>query len=387
MKVALYAHGGSMNHGCEALVRSVIEVLGTDNSYVLLSESPKEDFFYEIDKISAITKSTSALPDNLFHKLIYKIRAKLNGADKTYYNSIYRKVPGIVKDCDIAIAIGGDNYCYKGYLERFGVMNKLTHRVNVPTVLLGCSIEPTMMTQDLINDLKGYSLITARESITYNALHKSGIKNIFLCPDTAFTLPSANATIHPLLIPRNTVGVNISPLIMKQEAYPGVTMLNYERMIQYILENTNMNVALIPHVIWQHNDDRVPMTKLYDKFKETNRVFIQQDCNAMQLKYIISQCRYMIAARTHASIAAYSTNIPTIVVGYSVKAHGIAKDIFGDDNIYVKSVESLKNPDDLLCAFQWLQQNESYILDYYGKHMPKYIERVSSLRAQILNFA
>ena len=61
---------------------------------------------------------------------------------------------------------------------------------------------------------------------------------------------------------------------------------------------------------------------------------IRDSPNCRQQKYIISQCAYFIGASTPSTIAAYSTGVPTLVVGYSVKAKGIAKDLFGTyDNL------------------------------------------------------
>ena len=62
------------------------------------------------------------------------------------------------------------------------------------------------------------------------------------------------------------------------------------------------------------------------RYKSTGRVMLVQDCNCEELKGYISRCRFFIGARTHATIAAYSSQVPTLVVGYSVKAKGIAKD-------------------------------------------------------------
>ena len=48
----------------------------------------------------------------------------------------------------------------------------------------------------------------------------------------------------------NVVGINISPMIISNETNVGVTYENYKKMINYILQNTDMKVALIPHVVW-----------------------------------------------------------------------------------------------------------------------------------------
>lgn len=59
-----------------------------------------------------------------------------------------------------------------------------------------------------------------------------------------------------------------------------------------------------------------------------------------------------IGARTHATIAAYSSLVPTLVVGYSVKARGIARDLFGTEKNYVLPVQLLRKEEDLTGGLQ-----------------------------------
>ena len=99
--------------------------------------------------------------------------------------------------------------------------------------------------------------------------------------------------------------------------------------MEEILSNTDMRICLIPHVVWEYNNDRKPLISLYKKFKDTNRVILLEDHNCEELKGFISRCRFFVGARTHATIAAYSTCVPTLVVGYSIKSRGIATDLFG----------------------------------------------------------
>ena len=144
-----------------------------------------------------------------------------------------------------------------------------------------------------------------------------------------------------------------------------------------------MKIALIPHVVWDDNDDREPLSKLYERFKNTNRVVIIDDCNCIELKGYISRCRLFIGARTHATIAAYSTCVPTLVVGYSVKAKGIAKDIFGTYENYVIPVQSLENSDDLINAFKWIYKNEDTIKEHLNKFMPDYKKKGLEAKKEI----
>ena len=181
----------------------------------------------------------------------------------------------------------------------------------------------------------------------------------------------------------NTVGINVSPLIIGCESKKGSTMENYEVLIKHIIDTTDMQIVLIPHVVWKNNDDRKPLKVLYDKFKDTGRMVMLEDYNCMELKGYISRCRFFIGARTHATIAAYSTCVPTLVIGYSVKAKGIAKDIFGTYENYVLSVQSLSNKDDLINAFEWMKDNEDDIRKHLNEFMPGYKEKALQGKVEI----
>ena len=98
------------------------------------------------------------------------------------------------------------------------------------------------------------------------------------------------------------------------------------------------------------------------------------------MDHLISNCRMFIGARTHATIAAYSTKVPTLVLGYSVKSRGIAKDLFGTDEKYVLPVSDLKSDDYLVNGFKWLAENEEKIKNTLEDKMPNYIEQIKSIK-------
>jgi polysaccharide pyruvyl transferase WcaK-like protein len=167
-------------------------------------------------------------------------------------------------------------------------------------------------------------------------------------------------------------------MVQSKETQQGITVANYRELITGILQNTTDDIALIPHVVWSHNDDRKPLRELYEMFRDTGRVYLVEDQNCMQLKEIISRCRIFVGARTHATIAAYSTCVPTLVVGYSVKARGIAKDLFGTEKNYVLPVQSLQETGDLLKAYFWIAERESEIRNHLQNSMPDYIARAKA---------
>ena len=99
------------------------------------------------------------------------------------------------------------------------------------------------------------------------------------------------------------------------------------------------------------------------------------DGSAPELKGYISRCEMFIGARTHATIAAYSSCVPTLVVGYSIKARGIAKDLFGTDEGYVLPVQALAQKEDLVNAFDWLYQNAQAQKAHLQQIMPDYCKK------------
>lgn len=376
-KFFLYGHNGSGNHGCEAIVRSTCKILREGFGEVditLASGNIDEDRKYELDKVTNLvneknTVSKLSLP---YINAYLNLKLKKNGLEAE--KLAYRKTFYSIDKETIAFSIGGDNYCYPGY-ERFTMIHNMLREKNIKTVLWGCSVEPSKINDFMKEDLVNYDLIIARETLTYDALKNIGA-NVKLYPDPAFQLDKIEKKLPKNFKENNTVGINISPMVMNKENVLGITIENYTELIKYILENTDMNVALIPHVIWEdNNDDRKPSKFLYDKFKDTNRVVLIEDDNCEVLKGYISRCRFFIGARTHSTIAAYSTCVPTLVVGYSIKAKGIAKDIFGTYENYVIPVQNLKNKDDLLKSFKWIEDRESSIKEYMDKFIPSYKEK------------
>lgn len=374
-KYILFPHGGSGNHGCEAIVRTTTGMM-KDKSVALFSTGIGEDQKYIGDDLPQTFSPQAAIKRTSLRYVEALVKAKLLHQADAYDAAAFSPV---ISQCDkdaVLLSIGGDNYCY-GDNEHIYLVNRHARKRGAKTVLWGCSVEPKDITPKMLADLSAYDLIVARESITYEALKKIN-PNVVLYPDPAFTLPVGEGTMPDGMGETPYIGINISPMIQGKEMVPGVTSRNYQCLIENILGETDCNILLIPHVVWSHNDDRKPLMELYHKYKETGRVYMVQDQNCTQLKEIISHCEVFVGARTHATIAAYSTCVPTLVVGYSVKARGIAKDLFGTDENYVLPVQDLKETTDLWNAFQWVYQRKDDIRNHLQEIMPDYIEWAKS---------
>lgn len=296
----------------------------------------------------------------------------VQGDKEAFDRRVFQPVFDAADDCDAAFSIGGDNYCY-GEQRFLFLINRELRRMGRKTILWGCSIEPDAIKGELLEDLKGYQRIFARESLTYEALVDKGLSQTVLTPDPAFFLRRHPTPLPDGFIEGDTVGVNISPMILSYSKDKDLVLANYTSLIDDILQKTSMSVALIPHVVWQHDDDRIPLRLLYDKFRPSNRVFLVEDRPAEQLKDLIARCRFMVAARTHASIAAYSEQVPTLVVGYSVKAQGIAKDLFGEHDPFVIPVQAMSRKEDLSLRFHMLLSAEKEIRRHFQAFIPDYL--------------
>ncbi|WP_216696877.1 polysaccharide pyruvyl transferase family protein [Anaerostipes faecalis] len=380
MKYVLYYHTGSENHGCEALVRSTSKII--QEKPILYSMGYEEDLKYEIDQIADVhDDKILKLERHSLKYLISAILIKLVKSTILYTYFSRKSLMNGIKTDDICLSIGGDNYCYNGR-EIMADLNHIMKRKGIKTVLWGCSIDPEVLTSAVIEDLKRYDLITVRESITMQALAYRGVvKNVRTVSDPAFVLPDQKVDLPMGFLEGKTVGINLSPLILQYTEYKAQVLDSFYRLIQEILDTTDNMIALIPHVVKKGNSDLEILKPIYEHFKSSNRVILISDQNCMKLKYIISKCRIMIAARTHASIAAYSSCVPTLVIGYSVKSRGIAIDLFGKEDNYVIPVQMIQKADDLLEVYHWIEYHENEIRNQLNQIMPEYKEK--ALRAKV----
>lgn len=368
----LYMHTGCGNHGCEAIVRSVSAIFNKE--IVLYTKNVFEDEKY-LGNINITFREAGNIPPiETIDGLLARIKIKGLGKKYAYVKPAYKNLFRNANSNTVAISIGGDNYCYDGMPKVLEIINDSLNKKGAKTVLYGCSIEPELLKDiAIVEDLKRYSLIVARESITYNSLVKAGLKSkTILASDPAFTLERKENEDVGEIIGSNTVGINLSPLVL--EDGNAILFDAYCRLLEWILKETDMRIVLIPHVIWNGNDDRVPLKRLYDLYKDSNRVLMIGDHNAIELKGYISRCRFFVGARTHATIAAYSSRVPTLVAGYSVKSKGIARDIFGTEEGYVVDSKNMRSDQQFVEAFAWLYNNEDEVRSQLVSKMPEYVQ-------------
>lgn len=381
-KIYLYGNGSFLNKGCEAITRGTVRIITESNpnsEFISISDNPDYDRKMNIDGVMDNLNLLKGynLKDKLFNKINSKhlINIKLRNVGKT------------VDDSDLCISLGGDNYCYKKNYYLMQQNQNLHKNHSKKTVLWGCSIDYENIDEDIIDDMNRYNLITVRETITQENLNKNGIiNNVKLITDPAFVMDKKELTLPDEWEEGNTIGINLSPMVINKSQNKIETYRNFVSLIKYILKNTNSKIALIPHVFFNNNDDCKLLNEICKEINDSRIMLVGNMQNtAEELKYIISKCRIFIGARTHATIAAYSTCVPTLVIGYSVKAKGIAKDIFGDYKDYVLPIQEVENKGQLIKAYKFLEENSEKMKKHLEIFMPQYINKAWNAGLYIKN--
>ena len=381
-QLVMYLHGGSGNHGCEAIVNSTCHMI-EEIPKLLVTNSEKEDRFYSLGGLCDILQENKIAEHFFAHVWYYAWRAVFHDPE-SFMRYRFRNVLG-KHLMPLYVSVGGDMYCYDISRKEAVLANRTFQKAGAKTVLWGCSIEPDLLKEpEIVDDMKRYTLITPRESITENALKDAGItENVKYFPDPAFFLQPEETLLPDGFAAGKTIGINVSPMIVRHEKVDGITIRNYRELMEHILEDKNNSIALIPHVMWKNNDDRLALEELYRGYEKDERVILFPDMPCQKIKYVISKCRAFIGARTHATIAAYSSCVPTLVVGYSVKALGIARDLFGSEENYVLPVQSLEEAGELIRAYDWMMEREGEIRGRLENVMPEYCARAGEAGEEI----
>lgn len=391
-QIFLCGHTGSMNRGCEAIVRGTAEVLreaGLQTEPTLFTFDKSYDETVGLDEVAQLVPYHKK---DVVTRFIGKFLRDVFGDAEWGSKKTYSKVIRMINENSMTFNIGGDTYCY-GTPNLSIALNKMMSKRHIPNVFWGCSVEENILHEKILReDICRYSYIVSRETISYETIKRctGTAKNVFLACDPAFYLPIKEVRLPQPWVDNNMVGINLSPMVMQDPMNEtGMTYRNIRYLIERILNDTDMGVCLIPHVynIEQNLQDIIPLKKVYNHFSETGRVsIVDKELSCTQLKYIISKCRFFIGARTHSTIAAYSTAVPTVALSYSVKSRGIARDLFEKEDGFAVPWKSLNEERQLWNVFdKVLLASENSIRNRYKDFLPEYKKSLLSVTENLLH--
>lgn len=366
----IHLDGG--NRGCEAIAKGTAEILDVskENMYAYCKNVELDSYLGVNDYYKLIPKVTLNLKNKIIRIIISIFNQKL--ASKYSKSVFFDSFLSVSLKGDYMLSTGGDLMCYQNPEDVF-YTNEWAIKNGLKSVLWGCSICQEKLTTEKIEALKKFSIISVRESLSFDILKKIGIKNLYLFPDPAFVLKPVECDLPESFCDSSFIGINFSNFVGEIVDDDTIIGKNINNMINHILSNTKYRILLIPHVCWDGQDDRVICNNLFKRFRNSGRVLMleMEKYNYCQIRYIISKCIMFIGSRTHSMISAYSECVPSLALGYSIKSKGIAKDL----GLPAETVVDCMNLNDnyvLSRSFDYLNKNRYEIFKILQRNIPDY---------------
>jgi polysaccharide pyruvyl transferase WcaK-like protein len=366
----LVGNGSYLNRGCEAILRGTLKILRSvfdDCQFVNANFDVTDPPFTPVE-----------LDPDVIHRPLPQVRrltAKwvvVQAADRLYpslgHHLRFGNLRKEILHSRAALSIGGDSYTLDyGIPWMYINLDRYVLARSKPLIIWGASIGPFDKKPDFARVVhehlrKEVTAIFVREERSFNYLRKHGISdNVYLMSDPAFLMEAKPVSSNEIgfEIPDDAIGFNLSPLM---SYYVGDNKLATLTDIAINLINVMHSkfrrpIVLIPHVTSPHSNDYELLRGIRERLapKCSACVYIlPSNLDAAKTKWVISKLSCLIAARTHATIAGFSTCVPTVSLAYSVKAFGINEELFGHTDYVIRpeefSIESITAKAEMVLA-------------------------------------
>ncbi len=322
MKVVLLGlEFASDNLGCEAL------------SYSFLSELKKtaDTLNKQLSVVSIVFNDNVKEKNPEFDEPVEFI--------KTDYKSLkfWKKIKKLFRESDFIFDFtGGDSfsdiYGFKRYFLAT-LLKSLAIRSKTPFILGPQTYGP--FNRKIVKSMAKYVIrkshtVFARDDTSQKVAMKLSNREVLLASDVAFSLPyemqgnkANDGKIRVGINPSGLLwngGYSYAPIDLK------VNFKDYcEKLLAYLTNDDQYEVFLIAHV---GNENRDSDESDYSVCKLLHKEFpgsklVKMSNTPMEIKSFISSLDVLIAARMHATIAAFSTGVATIPFSYSRKFEGL----------------------------------------------------------------
>jgi len=364
----LVGNGPYANRGCEAIVRGTMNILrrqfGERIRATVSSAAPQEFIeqqaanetdpgIQHIGKPKLRLAPVTGWSKAWLHRRWWGVGNRLlrlagrqpNPAPLSLLGVESDSLDAAARDACLALQIGGDNYSLDYGLPTLRMKtDEFLWARSVPVVLWGASVGPFDaaggLAPAIFDHLRRMQLILLREAKSQEYLRLHGVAdNLGRMADPAFVMDAVEPPADRIgcRIAENCVGLNLSPMMAPYVT--GGDMQAWEdlcvAMVDRVGADTGRDILLIPHVIepWLvSNSDHALLKNVAQRCHQVmgRRVDCLGDgLSAAETKWVISQCAVFAGARTHSTIAAISSGVPTISLAYSLKAQGLNQDVFG----------------------------------------------------------
>lgn len=398
MNVFFAGHNNFGNRGCEALVRSITSLLSRErpgSTFAVPSVRPDLDAAQWPEHASAGVQFIQAqgFPQKL---RVWQWSRRAVPAVEYLGRPSHQLTAGpldAMNQSDVVVMTGGDtislDYDLQSLYDHAGYIDN-ARRLGKKTVLWAASVGPFSrkphVERLMKRHLADYDQITVRESSTMRYLREIGVEGVTQVVDPAFVLQPQPFDADVLLPvgANGTIGLNVSPLIRKFRASAGSREQLDQEVSAFIRDLHDVfgyGLLLLPHVGpldgGVNNSDHAYMAGLIERYRLSSPhvALAPATLNAAQLKFLISRLRFFIGARTHATIAAFSTGVPTLSIAYSVKAKGINADLFDDLPVVLETPDV--SQETLVRGLRVLEEHEQQIRNLLAERVPRWRERAA----------
>lgn len=365
---ALAGNGSYSNRGCEAITRGTAYLLRQKfgNCSFISNYFPSQgsrDIQQEIDP-NVLHRPFPRLKPYSLPWIQEQIMRKVfhQPYNVAQVSQVFRQT---LQEVDGVLMLGGDNFTLDNSNPKVHFkLNRLALEHKLPVVIWGATVgsftHNPKFEQWAAKELRQVSLICARETETQKYLASIGVTdNVILAADPAFYLQPSICKLPSEIeeiLAEGCIGLNLSPFMhrflrlssFEENSLNAWTQVAVE-VIHHLVRYSSCPLLLIPHVTSEtgniETDDYLFLRKIAQIIEEPERVFVLgPDLNAEQTKWVISQVRVFAGARTHSTLAAISSGVPTVCIGYSMKAKGITKDVYGHLEWLIKGQDLVKDP-------------------------------------------
>lgn len=252
---------------------------------------------------------------------------------------------------------------------RFKLIDRIhwiARKYHKPYCLLPQTIGPfknERIRKKAIKSIEKARLCMARDKQSYDYVLENvpQQKNVSEYIDVAFFLPYETISQDKNYI---HVGINISALLW----HGGYTRNNQfglkceyqslvEQLINHFLNQPNVKVHLIPHVVGSERSIENDYAVSYDLWREYNNanlILAPLALGPIEIKSYIAGMDFFMGARMHATIGAFSAGVPVVPMAYSRKFNGLFIDTLSYHHI--ADMKTMDN-DDIIQIIQEAYDN------------------------------
>lgn len=352
-KIVITAINTLRNRGVEALLLSIIDGLRTTidaPQITLLTRDPDgaRDSLASYD--ITITPDSAYAPfvdapafDKLKFRAKRAIRMKLLGK--------LTPAEQALAAADLVIVSGGDTFSsdYK-IMERYLRQYDQVVARGTPLFFVAQSIGPfkTKAETDSFMGIAQHAHFTVRETISLAYMKKIGVPadRVSLTADPAFHLHIPDAARTDMM---QTYG--LSPKSYAACAFSrgisGFKGIGHEGHLaacvaatRFLIE-TEGKCVLVPHVqLPQDDEDDLSLARQIKAALNDDPACVVMDRlhTSREFKAVLAGANFVVAERTHGAIGAMSSGVPTLSVGYSIKAEGVLRQLITEDDLFAVSL-------------------------------------------------